>query len=117
MLDNGNGSQSLEHSTDTGCFLTDKVILFGNTLVKIACMEHSDTNLRNDKICALKCKVKIIGHYNLTINACFLEHTNAEVSDDSTLSLVYIHKGYFLKLERIGSLEKSVNQLGTICAA
>ncbi len=117
MLDDGNRSQSLKHSAYTGCFLTDKVILLGNTLVKIACVQHSYTNLCNNKICALKCKVKIICHYNLAVNAGFFEHTNAEVSDDCAFSLVNIHKGYFFKLKRIGSLEESVNQLGTICTA
>ena len=117
VLNHGDSSQSLEHSADTGCFLTDKVILFGDALIKITCMKHTDTNLSNNEVCTLKRKIKIVCHNNLTVNACFFKHTNAKIADDSTFSLVDIHKGYFFKLKRIGCLEKSVNKLRAIRAA
>ena len=117
VLNHGDSSQSLEHSADTGCFLTDKVILFGDALIKITCMKHTDTNLSNNEVCTLKHKIKIVCHNNLTVNACFFKHTNAKIADDSTFSLVDIHKGYFFKLKRIGCFEKSVNKLRAIRAA
>ena len=117
MLDYGDCSECLEHSADARCLLTDKVVLSGNALVKITSVKHTDTDLSNNEVGTLKCKIKIVGHNDLTVNACLLKHTNAKIANDCTLSLIDIHEGYFLKLERIGSLEKSVNKLRAICAA
>ena len=80
-------------------------------------MKHADSYLSDNKVCALKSLIEVIGKKRFALYTCLLEHSQAEVTDYCPLSLVDIHKGYLLELERGLSLYESVHKLGAICAA
>ena len=117
MLHDRDSTQSLEEAADAGGLLTDEVIFERDSLIEITGMKHADSYLGDNKVCALKSLVKVIGEKSLALYARLLEHSQAEVADYRSLPLVYIHKGYLLELERGLSLYESVHKLGAICAA
>ena len=117
MLHDRNSTQSLEEAADAGGLLTDEVIFERDSLIEITGMKHTDSYLGDNKVCALKSLVKVIGEKSLALYARLLEHSQAEVADYCSLPLVYIHKGYLLELERGLSLYESVHKLGAICAS
>ena len=80
-------------------------------------MKHADSYLSDNKVCTLKSLIEVIGKKSFALYTCLLEHSQAEVTDYCPLSLVDIHKGYLLELERGLSLYESVHKLGAICAA
>ena len=117
ILDNGNCALCLEEAADARCLLTDKVILLGNALVEVTAGKLADSYLSNNKVCALKSGVKVVGENNLAVGACVFEHSYAQIADDRSLSLINIHKGYLFELEAVLGFKEAVNKLRAIGAA
>ena len=117
MLNNGDGALSLKEAADTGGLLTDKVIFPRDALVEVAAGQLADSYLSDNEIGAPKRGIEIVGKDDLAVAVCVLEHTHAEIANDSPLALVDIHKCNLLELEAVARLEEAVDKLGAIGAA